>query len=49
MKTTKIVTVLAAMLATCLSALAQQDPSFTFYRYNMNIYNPAFAGSSGSA
>lgn len=24
----------------------QQDPNYTFYRYNMNIYNPAFAGSS---
>ncbi|RIV71125.1 type IX secretion system membrane protein PorP/SprF, partial [Flagellimonas aequoris] len=24
-------------------------PNYTFYRYNMNIYNPAFAGSSESA
>lgn len=27
---------------------AQQDPSFTFYRYNMNLINPAFAGADGS-
>lgn len=27
----------------------QQDPNYTFYRYNMNIYNPAFAGSSEAA
>jgi len=26
--------------------MAQQDPHYTFYRYNMNIINPAFAGSS---
>ena len=25
---------------------AQQDPNYTFYQYNMNIYNPAYAGSS---
>ena len=25
---------------------AQQDPNFTFYRYNMNLINPAFAGSN---
>ena len=29
-----------------VSANAQQDPNSIFYRYNMNIYNPAFAGSS---
>ena len=27
----------------------QQDPNFTFYRYNMNIINPAFAGSTEMA
>jgi len=26
--------------------LAQQDPNYTFYRYNMNIFNPAYAGSA---
>ncbi|GFD76873.1 membrane protein [Tenacibaculum sp. KUL113] len=28
-----------------LNAKAQQDPSFTMYQLNMNIINPAFAGS----
>ncbi|MCM4163043.1 MULTISPECIES: type IX secretion system membrane protein PorP/SprF [unclassified Arenibacter] len=28
---------------------AQQDPNSIFYRYNMNIYNPAFVGSSESS
>ncbi|MEM1259131.1 MAG: type IX secretion system membrane protein PorP/SprF [Bacteroidota bacterium] len=28
---------------------AQQDPNYTFYRYNMNIFNPAYAGSSEGA
>ncbi|WP_410487067.1 type IX secretion system membrane protein PorP/SprF [Spongiivirga sp. MCCC 1A20706] len=26
--------------------LAQQDPSYTLYNYNMNVVNPAYAGSS---
>lgn len=29
-----------------LAASAQQDPNFTLYRYNMNLINPAFAGST---
>lgn len=29
--------------------MAQQDPHYTFYRYNMNILNPAYAGSTESA
>lgn len=29
-----------------LSALAQQDPQYTHYMYNMNIVNPAYAGSA---
>lgn len=33
----------------CLSTRAQQDPAYTFYRYNMNIYNPAVAGSAEAA
>ena len=32
-----------------MSSKAQQDPNYTFYGYNMNIYNPAFAGSSEAA
>ena len=26
-----------------VSTMAQQDPNRTFYRYNMNLVNPAFA------
>ncbi|WP_339706476.1 type IX secretion system membrane protein PorP/SprF [uncultured Kriegella sp.] len=33
------------MLLTIGGIFAQQDPHYTFYRYNMNIVNPAFAGS----
>jgi len=28
-----------------LTTKAQQDPLYTFYRYNMNLFNPAYAGS----
>ncbi|MFH6603150.1 type IX secretion system membrane protein PorP/SprF [Maribacter algicola] len=34
------------MFVISYSLSAQQDPNYSFYRYNMNIYNPAFAGSS---
>lgn len=36
-------------LVLSFSASAQQDPNYTFYRYNMNLYNPAFVGSSEAA
>ena len=26
-------------------SMAQQDPNYTFYRFNMNLINPAFAGA----
>lgn len=29
------------------SAIAQQDPSYIFYRYNMNFVNPSHAGAEG--
>lgn len=29
----------------CIKSYAQQDPSFTMYQMNMNIVNPAYAGS----
>ncbi len=46
MKLKTIYFVLSTLLA--FGALtAQQDPNFTFYRYNMNLINPAFAGSNG--
>src|SRR5690554_2324020 len=38
--------VIILMLFAVGSLWAQQDPSFTFYRYNMNIVNPAFAGAN---
>ncbi|MBO0321905.1 type IX secretion system membrane protein PorP/SprF [Muricauda sp. CAU 1633] len=41
--------ILIAVLVLSFSGKAQQDPNYTFYRYNMNIYNPAFAGSSEAA
>lgn len=44
----KLQILLAAMVFTA-TVNAQQDPNYTFYRYNMNIYNPAFAGSSEAA
>ncbi len=28
---------------------AQQDPNYTFYGFNMNLFNPAFAGQSDEA
>lgn len=37
--------VLTALLASGIS-YAQQDPNFTFYRYNMNLVNPAYAGAN---
>jgi type IX secretion system PorP/SprF family membrane protein len=33
------------LLLTFLDANAQQDPHYTQYMYNMNIINPAYAGS----
>lgn len=36
---------LIPFLISCLLSNAQQDPQYAFYRYNMNLFNPAFAGS----
>lgn len=36
---------LAFALMIMMSAKAQQDPNYTQYMYNMNIVNPAYAGS----
>jgi type IX secretion system PorP/SprF family membrane protein len=33
-------------ICTVQNSSAQQDPNFTLYNFNMNIINPAFAGSS---
>ncbi len=43
---TKISTLFTLLAMMAMGLYAQQDPQFTFYRYNMNIYNPAYAGSS---
>jgi type IX secretion system PorP/SprF family membrane protein len=40
----KIIVIIAVILFT-VSAKAQQDPQYTQYIYNMNIINPAYAGS----
>ncbi len=37
--------ILFAALLAGTSVFAQQDPNYTFYRYNMNLINPAFAGA----
>ncbi len=37
--------VLIVVLLLAFSAKAQQDPQYTQYMYNMNIINPAYAGS----
>lgn len=45
MKNLKYIFILIAICSTQLSS-AQQDPNFTLYGFNMNIINPAFAGST---
>ena len=40
--------ILAAVLLFGITASAQQDPQYTQYMYNMNIVNPAYAGSTGT-
>lgn len=37
--------IIISILFPIVSLWAQQDPSYTFYRYNMNIVNPAYAGA----
>ncbi|RUA13865.1 MAG: hypothetical protein DSY83_10605 [Flavobacteriia bacterium] len=49
MDTINRIAILIMALVLSVAVKAQQDPNYTFYRYNMNIYNPAFAGSSESA
>ncbi|WP_092206775.1 PorP/SprF family type IX secretion system membrane protein [Bizionia echini] len=41
----KIYFTLAFALMILVSAQAQQDPQYTQYMYNMNVINPAYAGS----
>lgn len=44
MKNIKI-TLLIVLLLSIYTVEAQQDPNFIFYRYNMNLINPAYAGA----
>jgi len=46
MKNLKYIFILIAICSIQISS-AQQDPNFTLYNFNMNIINPAHAGSSG--
>jgi type IX secretion system PorP/SprF family membrane protein len=41
----KIILPALLMFLTFLDATAQQDPHYTQYMYNMNVINPAYAGS----
>ena len=45
-----IITIIAFTLTFLVSnkAEAQQDPNFTLYNFNMNIINPAYAGTKDS-
>ena len=36
------------LLLTASTAVAQQDPNYTLYIYNMNLINPAYAGADGT-
>jgi type IX secretion system PorP/SprF family membrane protein len=45
----KIILVIALLLSCfAVEMQAQQDPQYTQYMYNMNIVNPAYAGSRGT-
>lgn len=45
MKSISKISILAALF-TISTLVAQQDPNFTLYNFNMNIINPAYAGSN---
>ncbi len=36
------------LMLICTSSYGQQDPQYTHYMYNMNVINPAYAGSKGT-
>lgn len=47
MKTNHIYSVFILFMLIAIGRLsAQQDPNYTFYRFNMNLINPAFAGAN---
>ncbi|MCF6351286.1 MAG: PorP/SprF family type IX secretion system membrane protein, partial [Flavobacteriaceae bacterium] len=41
----KILLFFVIILLTISSSFGQQDPQYTHYMYNMNVVNPAYAGS----
>jgi len=45
MKKIYIITIFLGLLIVFQEANAQQDPQYTQYMYNMNVVNPAYAGS----
>ena len=48
MKTIKILIFTLIGFLSLLKVNAQQDPNYTQYMYNMNVVNPAYAGSLGT-
>ncbi len=48
MKNIYIITIFLGLLIVFQEANAQQDPQYTQYMYNMNVVNPAYAGSKES-
>ncbi|MCK0132662.1 type IX secretion system membrane protein PorP/SprF, partial [Flavobacteriaceae bacterium F08102] len=46
----RIVTLVVVLMLSLVSldGYGQQDPQYTQYMYNMNIVNPAYAGSRGT-
>ena len=47
MKKIKILIGFFVLIFSASTVFAQQDPQYTQYMYNMNIINPAYAGSKG--
>ncbi|MDG1804634.1 type IX secretion system membrane protein PorP/SprF [Flavicella sp.] len=39
--------IISVLLLSALDSMAQQDPHYTQYMYNMTVVNPAYAGSRG--
>ena len=48
MKNRKIILALLGLLLWITDSYAQQDAQYTQYMYNMNVINPAYAGSRGT-
>jgi len=46
MKNIKNTCLIFMLTVASVSMYAQQDPNFTLYRYNMNVINPAYAGTN---